>query len=204
MRPPLPRLHAVTDERIAGRPDLDRIVKQLATAGPDLTFHARGRRLSGLEHYRLSIRLSAHPPIRPFVNDRLDVALAADAAGVLLRGDSLPVAAARRLRSEWWIGRSVHSLNEAQAAHAGGADYLVVGPMYATSTHPGSPPLAMDALRAVALLGLPVIAIGGVTVEHVAELRRAGAYGAGAIRALWDAPHPGDAARAMLAALHAA
>jgi thiamine-phosphate pyrophosphorylase len=152
----------------------------------------------------LSIRLSAHPPIRLFVNDRLDIALAVGAAGVQLRADSLPVAAARRLRSDWWIGRSVHSLNEARAAHAEGADYLVVGPMYETSTHPGSTPLAMDTLRAVARLGLPVIAIGGVTADRVAELRRAGAYGVAAIRALWDAPNPGDAAREMLAGLHPA
>ena len=203
MRPPLPRLHAVTDEHIARRPDLDLIVKQLATAGPDLALHARGRSLSGLEHYELAIRLSAHPPLRLFVNDRLDVALAAGALGVQLRDDSLPVAEARRLRSDWWIGRSVHSLLEAQAALASGAGYLVVGPMYPTSTHPDATPLAIDALRAIALLGLPVIAIGGVTVDHVAELRRAGAHGVAAIRALWDAPSPGDAAGAMLAALHA-
>lgn len=203
MRPPLPRLHAVTDEHTARRPDLDLIVKQLATAGPDLALHARGRSLSGLEHYELAIRLSAHPPLRLFVNDRLDVALAAGALGVQLRDDSLPVAEARRLRSDWWIGRSVHSLLEAQAALASGAGYLVVGPMYPTSTHPDATPLAIDALRAIALLGLPVIAIGGVTVDHVAELRRAGAHGVAAIRALWDAPSPGDAAGAMLAALHA-
>jgi thiamine-phosphate diphosphorylase len=203
VRPPLPRLHAVTDERIARRPDLDLIVRQLATAGPDLALHARGRSLSGLEHYELAIRLSAHPPLRLFVNDRLDVALAAGALGVQLRDDSLPVAEARRLRSDWWIGRSVHSLLEAQAALASGAGYLVVGPMYPTSTHPDATPMAIDALRAIALLGLPVIAIGGVTVDHVAELRRAGAHGVAAIRALWDAPNPGDAAGAMLAVLHA-
>ena len=201
---PLPRLHAVTDERIARRPDLDQIAAQMATAGTDLAFHARGHSLAGLEHYELAIRLSAYPSIRLFVNDRLDVALAADAAGVQLRADSLPVAEARRLRSDWWIGRSVHALNEARAAHAEGADYLVVGPMYATSTHPGSTPLPMDTLRTIALLGLPVIAIGGITADRAAELRRAGAYGVAAIRALWDAPLAADAARQLLAALHAA
>jgi thiamine-phosphate diphosphorylase len=204
VRPPLPRLHAITDERIARRADLSQLAEQLASASPDVALHARGPSLSGREHYDLAVRLSARPPARLFVNDRLDVALAARAAGVQLRGDSLPVADARRLRSDWWIGRSVHSLNEAQAALACGADYLVVGPMYATRTHPDSTPLPLDALRAIALLGLPVIAIGGVTVDRVTQLRRAGAHGVAAIRALWDAPNPGDAARAMLAALHAA
>src|SRR5256886_11065521 len=80
--PALPRLHAVTDERIARRPDLDRVAQQLAPGGcEDLAFHARGRALSGLGHYELAVRLSACPPAPLFVNDRLDVALGARAAG---------------------------------------------------------------------------------------------------------------------------
>jgi thiamine-phosphate diphosphorylase len=201
VRSPLPRLHAITDDRIAGRPDLDRIVAQLATAGGDLALHARGRSLTGREHYDLAVRLSAHPPALPFVNDRLDVALASGAAGVQLRHDSLPVDAARRLRSEWWIGRSVHSLAEARDAVAQRADYLVTGPMYATTTHPGSTPLSMDMLRAIVELGSPVIAIGGITVDRVGALRRAGVHGIAAIRALWDAPDPGAAARDLLTEL---
>ena len=134
MRPPLPRLHAITDERIARSPDLDRIAAELASAGLDLALHARGRSLSGREHFALAIRLTAHPPVSLFVNDRLDVALATQAVGVQLRGDSLPVAEARRIRGDWWIGRSVHSLDEAQSARDEGADYLVAGPMYATSS----------------------------------------------------------------------
>ena len=201
MRPPLPRLHAITDDRVVRRPDLDRVVSRLATAGADLALHARGRSLTGREHFDLAVRLSAHPPTLLFVNDRLDVALASDAAGVQLRHDSLPVDAARGLRSEWWIGRSVHSLAEARDAVAHRADYLVTGPMYATTTHPGSTPLSMDTLRAIVQLGSPVIAIGGITVNRVGELRRLGVYGIAAIRALWDAPDSAAAARDLLAEL---
>jgi len=201
VRPPLPRLHAITDDRVARRPDLDRVVAHLATTGADLALHARGRSLTGREHFDLAVRLSTHPPTLLFVNDRLDVALASDAAGVQLRHDSLPVDAARRLRSKWWIGRSVHSLAEARDAVAHRADYLVTGPMYATTTHPGSTPLSMDTLRAIVQLGSPVIAIGGINVDRVGELRRAGVYGIAAIRALWDAPDPRAAARALLTEL---
>lgn len=204
MRPPLPRLHAITDEQIARRPDLDRIVAELASAGLEMALHARGRSLSGREHYALAIRLTARPPVHLFVNDRLDVALATQAAGVQLRGDSLPVAAARRMRGDWWIGRSVHALDEAQSAQAEGADYLVAGPMYATSSHPSASPLSLDTLRDIARLGLPVIAIGGVTPDRIVVLRRAGAHGVAAIRALWDAANPGEAVRDMLAALESA
>ncbi|MGE5743626.1 MAG: thiamine phosphate synthase [Gemmatimonadota bacterium] len=194
-------MHAVTDERIARRPDLDRVVSEFARAGPGIALHARGRSLSGLEHFELAIRLSGHPPIRLFVNDRLDVALAAGAIGVQLTGDSLPVDAARKLRPEWWIGRSVHSVAQARSAQAEGADYLLAGPVFETATHPGATPLGVAALRNIVALGHPVIAIGGIDPARVRDLARVGVYGVAAIRALWDAPEPGDATRAFLEAL---
>ncbi|MGH7700077.1 MAG: thiamine phosphate synthase, partial [Gemmatimonadales bacterium] len=91
--------------------------------------------------------------------------------------------------------------DEARAAQTAGADYLVIGPVYATASHPERAPLGPDGFGALAAVGLPAIAIGGVTVERVPELRAAGAYGVAAIRALWDAPDPAATARAMLAAL---
>ncbi len=201
MRGALPRVHAVTDERVARRPGLDRIVTEFSRAGPGIALHARGRSLSGLEHYRLAIRLSAYPPIRLFVNDRLDVALAAGATGVQLTGDSLPVDAARKLRPEWWIGRSVHSVAQARSAQAEGADYLLAGPVFETATHPGGTPLGVAGLREIVELGHPVIAIGGIDPARARDLARIGVYGVAAIRALWDSPEPSDAARAFLEAL---
>jgi thiamine-phosphate pyrophosphorylase len=196
----LPQLHAVTDERIARRADLDDVARELAdAAGADLALHARGRALSGLEHCDLAFRLSVLPsPL--FVNARLDIALAARATGVQLGRGSLPSSAARRLDARWWIGKSVHDLGEAEAAKAEGADYLFVGPVYATATHEGRAPLGLDGLRAIVRLvrDLPVIAIGGVTPERAGDVKAAGAYGAAAIRALWDAGEPGRAAQRML------
>jgi thiamine-phosphate diphosphorylase len=200
VKQPLPRLHAITDERVARRPDLDDIARELATAGgARLAFHARGRDLTGLEHYDLAIRLSVYPSTRLFVNDRLDVALAAGAHGVELRGDSLSPTDARSLEPHWWIGVSVHDLTEARAAHAAGADYLLVGPAFATATHPERAPLGLARLTEIVSHGggLPVIAIGGVTAERVRELKRAGVYGVAAIRALWTAADPAEAARRM-------
>jgi len=194
-------VHAVTDEGVARRPDLERTVSEFARAGPGVAVHARGHSLSGLEHFQLAIRLSAYPPIRLFVNDRLDVALAAGAAGVQLPGDGLPVHAARKLRAEWWIGRSVHSVDQARSAQAEGADYLLAGPVYETPTHPDATPLGLERLREIVGLGHPVIAIGGVGPERARDLARAGVYGVAAIRALWDAPEPAAAARAFLEAL---
>ena len=198
-RAALPRLHAITDERIARRPDLADIARQLAAGGgADLAFHARGHALSGLEHYDLANRLSAYPPSRLFVNDRLDVALAARAGGVQLTRSSLGPEEARRLDPTWWVGVSVHDLREAEHAHAAAADYLLVGPVFPTPTHPDRPPLDRAVLRAIARLGLPVIAIGGVGPARIAELHDAGVHGVAAIRALWDAAEPAHAARRLL------
>ena len=200
MRAPLPRLHAITDERIARRADLVEIADELVKGGgSELAFHARGRELSGLEHYELAGRLAVRPPGRLFVNDRLDVALAVPCAGVHLGHGSLPVDAARGLNPQWWIGRSVHDLAEAEAATLAGADYLVVGPVFETPSHPGRAALGLATLKAIveAAGGLPVIAIGGITTERVPEVRQSGAYGVAAIRALWDDADPGAAARRM-------
>lgn len=200
MRPPLPRLHAITDERIARRPDLDVIAAALAVGGgTELAFQARGHKLTGLEHFELAGRLAVRPPARLFINDRLDVALALPTAGVQLGHGSLPVSAARARNPLWWIGKSVHDLAEAEAARTEGADYLVVGPVFATASHPGRTPLGLQRLTAIAAAvdGLPVIAIGGITADRVREVRDSGAYGVAAIRALWDDAEPAAAARRM-------
>jgi len=198
VRPALPRLHAITDERIARRADLEEVARELAiAAGANLALHARGRALSGLEHYDLSFQLSTLPsPL--FVNDRLDIALALNAAGVQLGAGSLPVSAARRVRAAWWVGKSVHDLAEADAAKAEGADYLLVGPVYATASHPDRAPLGLETLGRISELGLPVIAIGGIDPARARQVKAAGAYGAAAIRALWDAADAAGAARRML------
>ena len=202
--PALPRLHAITDERIARRPDLGEIAQRLALGSGDrMAFHARGRALSGLEHFELASRLGAYAPTRLFVNDRLDVALAVGAAGVQLGQGSLTPEDARRLNVGWWIGQSVHDLREAAAAHAGGADYLLVGPVFPTATHPDRAPLGLAQLKEIVGVGLPVIAIGGVTPQRIPDLMAvATIHGVAAIRALWHAADPADAARRMVQELN--
>ncbi len=74
----------------------------------------------------------------------------------------------------------------------------MVGPVYATASHPDREPLGLAELERIVGLGLPVIAIGGVTVERVGELKAAGVHGVAAIRALWDAADGAAAARRML------
>ena len=128
---------------------------------------------------------------RILVNDRTDVALAAGAHGVHLRGDS---AAATRVREivppGFLIGRSVHSSEEAQrAAREGGLDYLMFGTVFETASKPGRPAAGPGALAAIARgLPLPVLAIGGITISRMAEVAEAGAAGVAAIGLFGDLP----------------
>jgi thiamine-phosphate pyrophosphorylase len=121
---------------------------------------------------------------RLVVNDRLDVALAAGAHGVHLRGESM---AAPRLRAVtprgFLIGRSVHTVAETESvAGAGGLDYLVFGTTFSTTSKPGRPAAGVEVLREVcAATVLPVLAVGGVTTSHFAALARSGAAGFAAI-----------------------
>ena len=132
------------------------------------------------------------------VNDRVDVALTARAHGVQLGRRSLPLPVARQLLGSRTIGYSAHDEQESVAAERDGADFLLVGSIYGTASHPGAVPGGIALLeRCAAACSKPVLAIGGVTAERVAELRAAGAHGVAVIRAVWDAPEPVQAAEEL-------
>ena len=122
---------------------------------------------------------------RVLVNDRADIALAAGAAGVHLRGDSPACARIRAVvPAGFVVGRSVHSLEEIDAAAGGGGcDYLTFGTVFASAGKPADHPVAgLDALAAACRRSaLPVIAIGGLTPDREADVARAGAAGLAAV-----------------------
>jgi thiamine-phosphate pyrophosphorylase len=130
-------------------------------------------------------------PTRVVVNDRLDVALACGADGVHLRGDSIPIEAARRLGPPpFLVGRSVHTA--AEAAAGDGADYLIAGTVFpSTSKGKEAPAIGVEGLKAiVAAASVPVLAIGGVTADRVGEVVAAGASGFAAISLFIDRLQP--------------
>ncbi|HEU5169822.1 MAG TPA: thiamine phosphate synthase [Gemmatimonadales bacterium] len=203
-RRPLPRLHAVTDAGVLARPDLGVRAAAIAAAGSAVALHARDRGATGGALAAVAARFVALA--RPaeagvFVNARPDVAAAVGAQGVQLGRDDLAPGDARRVLPHGWVGRSVHGAEEARAARDEGADFLLVGPVYPTASHPGRLPGGLALVATCAELGLPVVGIGGITAERVAEVREAGAYGVAAIRALWDAADPAGAAIELLEAL---
>ncbi len=142
------------------------------------------------------------------VNDRVDLALAADADGAHVGQDDLPAEAARQLLGPRRIlGVSTHSVEQARAALAAGADYIGFGPMFTTGTKAtGYTPRGAAGLGEVraAVGGLPILAIGGITLANVAQVIRAGATAPAVISAVVAAPDLAAAARAFVAAVRAA
>jgi len=204
----LPRLHAVTDDRVVGAGRVvQRAAAMAAASGPMLAVHLRTRTLAGGALLALARELAA--AIRPHgawlvVNDRADVARAAAAQAVVSGRSALEPQDVRRVAPSLLVGRSVHDATEIRAAVAAPADFLVAGSVFATPSHPQGRPAGLGLVREAAATGLPVVAIGGLTPERTAEVLAAGAWGVAAVRALWDAADPAEAARAFAAALPAA
>ncbi len=126
-------------------------------------------------------RAALPPAVRLLVNGRLDIACAAGADGAHLPADGLPLAPLRRaFGPRPLLGRSTHTLEEVERARDEGADYVLFGPVWET---PGKgAPQGLEALRRAAALGVPVLALGGITIERIPEVAEAGAAGAAGIR----------------------
>jgi len=149
---------------------------------------------------RMARRVCDNAGAALIVNDRIDVALAADADGVHLGQTDLPIAAARRIAGDLWIGVSTHDLAQVRAACAAGADYVGFGPVFATSTKQDPDPVqGLSGLRAAvveaAAAKRPVVAIGGIKAADAAAVYGAGAHAICAISAVNDATDPADMAR---------
>lgn len=202
---PLPRVHAVTDRAVLAREDLPVRAAALAAAGSGLAIHVRDREASAallVARTERIQRLASPAEAAVFSNGRPDIAVALVTHGLHLGQADLPPDEVRRAvadRWQGWIGVSVHSEAEALAARDSGADYLMAGNIFETSSHPGRAPRGLAFVQEVARLGLPVIAIGGLNAERAGQARDAGAWGVASIHALWHAEDPYAAAVAMLA-----
>jgi thiamine-phosphate diphosphorylase len=203
----LPRLHVVTDGAVLRRPDFLERLHALAALGPRVAFHVRDRAAAGRALHDAATRVAAVARARGamlVVNARPDVAAAVEADAVQLGAQDLSPAEARRVGPRLQVGRSVHGAAEAREAIDAGADFLVVGTIYPSESHPDLPPAGAGLIRAAARFGRPVLAIGGVRPGHAPELKDAGAWGVAVIRAVWTADDPLHEARALLAPWEAA
>ena len=203
-----PTLYVILDRGVArGRDLLDLLAATVAGGCRMVQLRDKewpsGRLLPIAE--RLRARCTADG-VTFIVNDRVDLALAVGADGVHLGQDDLPPRAARPLlRPGMVLGRSTHSVGQAREAQADGADYIAVGSMFPTRTKPDFQLVGPELIRAIRPeTRSPLVGIGGVTRENVAEVILAGADGVAVISAVCGALDPAAATREFLAAIRAA
>jgi len=194
-------LHLITDSRF----DHSRLLAAVEAASANGVdwIQVRDHHATAQELFDLTtavIAIARPRGVKVAVNDRVDVALAIGADGVQLGERSLAIDVVRRLASHLRIGASVH--DHAGAERAAGADWLMFGHVFETSSHPDAPPRGLDALAAIVRdVSIPVIAIGGITRDSIGSVRRAGASGVAVISAILNAPKPGEATAALRAEL---
>lgn len=197
------RLIVITDERLAAPRTVEAVVRAALGAGAGAIQlrdkHADARTL--LARARALRELTGPAGALLFINDRLDVALAAGADGVHLGPDDLPVRSVRRVVPDGFlVGYSADEPDAARQARDDGADYIGCGAVYGTTTKDvGDEAIGLDALDRVArAVDLPVVAIGGVTPERAGEVARTAAAGAAVIGAVMGATDPAAAVRSLL------
>ena len=197
----------MTDRTLGHEGTLVARVAEAVAGGVDLV-QLREKDLHGAQQLDLARRLreAIGEQALLVINERVDVAAALPADGVQLGEDAVPVSAARRiLGPDMVIGRSVHSVEGAKQAVRDGADFLVVGTMFASRSHPGEEPAGPDLLRRiVSECALPSIGIGGITTENCGQIIGAGASGVAVITGILADPRPGEAARRLKEAMLAA
>jgi thiamine-phosphate pyrophosphorylase len=197
-------LHVLTDAH-GGRAALDVVTAAVSAGAPVVQVRAKDCTDRVLYDFaRRVVGICAPAGATCLVNDRVDVALAAGADGTHLGAEDLPLEAARRIAGpDHLLGGTARDPVRAAALVAQGADYLGVGPAWPTTTKTGLPdPLGAEWIGTVAgAVAVPVIAIGGVTVERVAELVAAGASGVAVVSAVSAAGDPAVATRQLLQAL---
>jgi thiamine-phosphate pyrophosphorylase len=181
---------------------LERVAEQAILGGASV-LQLRDKNASDEELLALALKLlpvTRRHGVPLIVNDRPGVAKAAGADGVHLGQDDGPLSEARRLLgARAVIGRSTHSPEQAVQAEREGFDYIGVGPVYATPTKAGRPPVGLEFVRfAAANVRLPFVAIGGIDASNIAEVLAAGAKTVAAVRAVTGAADPQAEAAKLL------
>jgi thiamine-phosphate pyrophosphorylase len=196
------RFHVLTDTRLQTRFSHPRLVELAITGGAD-TIQFRQKTGSTREMILVARQMQAlcrKAGVTFIVNDRLDVAMAAQADGVHLGQDDFPIPLARKLLGEEAvIGGSAGTLEEARKCFLEGADYIGFGPVFPTTSKEDAGPVSGLSLleQVVKEIPLPIIAIGGITQNNILQVMEAGAYGIAVISAVCCQEDPKTAAECI-------
>jgi thiamine-phosphate diphosphorylase len=200
----IPRLHIVTNDEVLKQTQfIPTAIDLLVNLQRTIALHIRSHEMTGAQTFKIVQQLLEKAEFVGtllVVNDRVDVAFTARARGVQLGARSLPVGIVRAMAGpRLAIGYSAHAPAEAAEAERAGADFLFVGSIYPTTSHPDVVASGVSLLGdCVDACSKPVLAIGGVTAERVFEVLSTGAYGIAAISAVWHAPDPVHAAQELV------
>ncbi len=195
-------LYLVTDRTLSmGRP-LSYIVEEAVLGGVTIV-QLREKDCSSREFYELAVQLKNL--LKPYripliINDRLDIALAADADGLHIGQGDLPWDIARKiLGREKIIGLSVENLPQAYEANNMDIDYIALSPVYCTATKTDTNlPLGLEGVKEISLVTRhPTVAIGGLNMRNAAEVLKSGASGIAVVSAIVSSPNPRQAAKEL-------
>ena len=205
---PTPCLVLITDRKLCSdHAGLEARVDE-AAAGGVTAVQIREKDLAAGELFVIAKKLKRVIAGRSIliINDRLDVAMAVGADGVHLPSDGLSVADSRRVvGDEMLLGCSVHDAFEATRAAEDGADYLQLGSIFPTRSHPRAKPSGPSLIsQVVSRVSIPVLAVGGIDVSNAAGVRAAGASGAAVVTAIMAAPSARSSTEELLSALDGA
>lgn len=199
-------LYAITDPRLIEREQIPQAVEEAILGGATI-IQLREKELSSLDFYDLALKVKEVTDrylVPLIINDRLDIMLAVDAAGVHLGEDDLPIDVARKLVGlDKIIGASFATPKLAQEAEAQGADYLGVGPVFSTGTKSDAGmPIGIEGLVAVKeAVQIPVVGIGGISQENTAEVAKV-ADGIAVISAIFGKEKIQDAAKKLFVTMN--
>ncbi len=192
-------LYPVTGQALSDGRGTEQIVSELMAAGCKVV-QLREKDLCKRDYYQLALRvrrLSAEALL--ICNDHLDVALAVGADGVHLGTDDLPIEEARKLAPNLIIGASSHNLDQALSAQRAGADYVNIGPIFATATKTDTTaPVGPQAISAIApRLDIPFTVMGGIKMENIDQVLANGARHVAVVTAVTAAGDVKVAAREL-------
>jgi len=197
----------VADSEGASGQDILRLSGESVEGGATI-IQLRGKKWAGRKFLEIgikSVRFLRPKKIPLIINDRVDIALACEAEGVHLGQDDMPLPYARKiLGTNRIIGISAGSIKEAEAAEDGGADYVGVGPIFATSSKEDiGPLLGLEGLRKIReKVKIPILAIGGISATNVGDVIAAGADGVAVISAITTAKIAKKAAAEIIESIH--
>ena len=196
------------DDQIEREDASGRMTALFEAAGAAIALHLRPRIVPVRRSWELARALS---PVADrtggwiVINGRTDVAMLAEVDAVQLGRGALPIDAVRALLDRRCaIGASVHSEEEAGRAEAAGADFLLLGTIFPTPSHPGEAGSGVSRILACAAVKVPLIAIGGIDEGRISDVMEAGAAGVGVIRAVWDNHDPIRAVGRLLSRIETA